>query len=130
MELQEMLDVQPEDYLKKGFLTESEAEREELNGFFSLAMAYRLREEGKSLESVRKVLDEMILIAGLKGQKEAIQEIEKSSEVRNSPCLKNLIHAATPWILQHHQWNAFLNHFRRIIAQQALVSVIPALHES
>jgi hypothetical protein len=130
MELQEMLDVHPRDYLKNGFLTKQGAVREGINGYFSLAMAYRLREEGVKPEMVQNVLEEIILIAGLKNPAQAILEIQKSKDLIRSEPLRSLILAAAPWIGQSMQWDAFLDHLRRIMAQLALITTLAFAHES
>ena len=68
IEKSEMLSVKPQDYLSNGFLQPDGQVREGINGEFSLAMAYRLREEGITPENLRQLTDKLYEIAGSEGQ--------------------------------------------------------------
>jgi len=138
IEKSEMLSVKPQDYLSNGFLQPDGQVREGINGEFSLAMAYRSREEGITPENLRQLNDKLYEIAGSEGQDdpdkklssaalEAIPKLSKSTEVSKSNTLSELFEAARPWLKDWKTLAAFIVHIERIQAQLALILELPKI---
>src|SRR5262249_2500840 len=65
MEMQKIdyKNVRPSDYLKNGFFDQSGDWIEGLNGFYSVATAHLLREEGISPAKVRMIADQLMALS-------------------------------------------------------------------
>ena len=136
IEKNEMLSVKPQEYLSNGFLQPDGEVREGINGEYSLAMAYRLKEEGATPENVGQVIEKLYKIAGSEAQDDsnkklsstagdAIKQLSKSSEVSKSNTLSELFQAAGSWLNDFKNLAAFIVHLERIQAQTALLSALP-----
>lgn len=135
MELAEMLSVSPADYLSKGFFDDRGEFREGINGYSSLAMAYRCREEGLRPEQLQKVTSLLERLAEknvaladdnpeLEIDRAAANElnaIRKDEVVVNSAALRDIFAAALPWVKNWKSYAAFALHLERILAQLAIV---------
>lgn len=144
MELKELLAIQPRDYLREGFFAPDGQLREGINGYYSLAMAYRCREEGLTPDRLKRLTDELARIAerhapvGIDeaGQPltsevlSSLQQIRNDADVVQSPTLTALFEAASPWIQDWKNFAAFALHLERIMAQLALLLAIPQAMET
>jgi hypothetical protein len=136
MELTEMLAVSPGDYLSKGFFDDRGEFREGINGFSSLAMAYRCREEGLRPEKVQhvtslleKLAERNVAAVDENPEKEMdraatneLNAIRKDATVAGSATLKAIFDAALPWVKNWKNYAAFVLHLERVLAQLAIIS--------
>ncbi|MCS7312494.1 MAG: hypothetical protein NZ742_06240 [Acidobacteria bacterium] len=132
MELKELLAIQPKDYLHEGFFASDGSLREGINGYYSLAMAYRCREEGLGPDRLKSLLDELAqIVASYSPSDEperplrpealsAFQRIRHEADGIQSPTLTVLFEAAGPWVQDWNGFAAFALHLQRIRAQLAL----------
>ncbi len=128
--------VRPSDYLKNGFFDQSGDWIEGLNGFYSLATAHLLREEGTAPADVRKIADcLMTLSLEVFGNaeiieyqsidelsREAIFKIIDSPEARQSVILTELFDTVRPHLRNWKNFAALVIHLERISGQLALVA--------
>jgi hypothetical protein len=138
MQLQDLLAIQPQDYLQEGFFTPDGSLREGINGYYSLAMAYRLREEGMGPDEVKALVDEWARVTAvvLPDSDEAahqplspeamaaFQRLRQRPEVTRSVTLTALLEAAAPWLRNGRDWAALALHLQRIMAQLALLRAL------
>ncbi|MCI0417557.1 hypothetical protein L0222_32725 [bacterium] len=120
MELQELLGISPSSYLQEGFLAKDGTLRDGINGTYSLALAYQLREEGIDLDQFRNAVEQ------LKKEEAALQSLRNTITSLNSHSLQNLLQAAEPWLKDPAQNKAFISHLERILQQAALIIMLPA----
>jgi hypothetical protein len=136
IEKSEMLSVKPQEYLSNGFLQPDGEVREGINGEYSLAMAYRLKEEGTTPENVGQVIEKLYQVAGNEAaddpnkklsstSADAIKQLSRSSEVSKSNTMTELFEAAGSWVNDFKNLAAFIVHLERIQAQTALLSTLP-----
>lgn len=136
IEKSEMLSVKPQEYLSNGFLQPDGEVREGINGEYSLAMAYRLKEEGTTPENVGQVIEKLYQVAGSEAaddpnkklsatSADAIKQLSRSSEVSKSNTMTELFEAAGSWVNDFKNLAAFIVHLERIQAQTALLSALP-----
>jgi hypothetical protein len=140
MELSEMLSIKPSEYLTNGFYDDNGEYRENLNGLFSLSMAYRIREEGLQPENVEKVVGHLEEIAEkyvddavenpqLPVDSKSLQllkNLRDNRSVTDSAALGELLAAAQPQISNWKDYSALVLHLERITAQLALLENLPA----
>jgi hypothetical protein len=140
MELSEMLAIKPSEYLTQGFYDEQGEYRENLNGLYSLSMAYRIREEGLQPENVETVVGQLEEIAEKyvdeavenpelpvdSGSLEQLKKLRDDRSVTDSAALGELMAAAQPQISNWKDYSALVLHLERIIAQLALLENLPA----
>jgi hypothetical protein len=126
------------EYLSNGFLQPDGEVREGINGEYSLAMAYRLKEEGITPENIGQVIEKLYQIAGSEAQDDpnkklsstaldAIKQLSKSSEISKSNAMNELFGAAGSWVNDWKNLAAFIVHLERIEAQTALLSELPKI---
>jgi hypothetical protein len=138
IEKSEMLSVKPQEYLSSGFLQADGEVREGINGEYSLAMAYRLKEEGTTAENLAQVTEKLYDIAGDEAQDDpnkklsskavdGIKRISQSAEVSKSNTMSELFAAAGSWVTDWKNLAAFIVHLERIQAQTALLSELPKI---
>jgi hypothetical protein len=138
IEKSEMLSVKPQEYLSNGFLQSDGQVREGINGEYSLAMAYRLKEEGITSDNIGQVIEKLYQIAGSEAQDDpnkklsstaldAIKQLSKSSEVSKSNAINELFGAAGSLVNDWKNLAAFIVHLERIQAQIALLSELPKI---
>lgn len=138
IEKSEMLSVKPQEYLSNGFLQPDGQVREGINGEYSLAMAYRLKEEGITPENIGQVIEKLYQIAGSEAQDDpnkklsstaldAIKQLSKSSEVSKSNAMNELFEVAGSLVNDWKNLAAFIVHLERIEAQTALLSELPKI---
>jgi hypothetical protein len=136
MELSEMLAIKPSQYLSNGFYNDAGEFREDLNGLYSLAMAYRCREEGLEPENVDDVVNHLEGIAekhvdaAEQNPEQAVDSssIEQLKKLRNdqdSAALSELLDAAQSRISNWKDYSALVVHLGRITAQLALLNSLP-----
>src|SRR5262245_1558433 len=137
MELSEMLEIKPSDYLVNGFYNDKGEEN--LNGLYSLAMAYRIREEGLNPENVDAVVShldgiaEKHIDAAVENPQQAVdpklleqlKKLRNDQSVADSPALCELLDAAHPRISNWKDYSAFVIHLVRITSQLALLKSLP-----
>jgi hypothetical protein len=140
MELSEMLAIKPSEYLTNGFYDDQGEYRENLNGLYSLSMAYRIREEGLQPENVEtvvgqleeiaeKYVDEAVENPELPVDSKSLEQLKNLSDnrsVTDSAALGELMAAAQPQISNWKDYSALVLHLERIIAQLALLENLPA----
>jgi hypothetical protein len=135
MELSEMLAIKPSQYLMNGFYNDNGEYRDDLNGWYSLAMAYRCREEGLNPENVDRVVNDLEGIAekhvdaAVENPEQAVdsESLKQVKNLRNdvsgSAALSELLDAAR--ISNWKDYSALVNHLNRITAQLALLTSLP-----
>ncbi|HEY7161949.1 MAG TPA: hypothetical protein VH815_11855 [Acidobacteriota bacterium] len=139
MELSEMLAIKPSEYLTNGFYDDKGEYRENLNGLYSLAMAYRCREEGLEPDNIDNIVNRLAGIAE-KHVDEAVENPDKPVDSKSLEQLKNLrgdrsiadsvvlgelLEAAEPQISNWKDYSALVLHLERITAQLALLKNLP-----
>jgi hypothetical protein len=138
MEMQKMdfKKVRPSDYLKNGFFDQSGDWIEGLNGFYSMATAQLLREEGISPVKVRALADELMALSlEVFGEDEileyhsidsfsrdAIFRIIDSVESKQSGVLSELFDTARPHLNNWKNFAALVIHLEQISSQLDLVA--------
>jgi hypothetical protein len=136
MELSEMLAIKPSEYLTNGFYDDKGEFRENLNGLYSLSMAYRIREEGMEPENVEQVVNHLEGIAekhvdeALEHPEQAVdsklmEQLKKLRNDQNSAALSELLEAAQSRISNWKDYSALVVHLERITAQLALLNNLP-----
>src|SRR5262245_76258 len=139
MELAEMLAIKPVDYLNNGFFDEDGEIREGINGYYSLAMAYRCREEKYSPDSLKEVNDEIDRLtekqpASINDEPdqaidtEALKELDKIFKRKaalDSKTLTGIYAAARPTIKTWRDYAGLAMHLDRILSQLALLVNLP-----
>lgn len=136
MELSEMLAIKPSEYLMNGFYDDKGEYRENLNGWYSLAMAYRCREEGLEPENINTVVNRLEGIAEKhvdaavehpeqSVDSKSIEQLKNLGNDQNSAALSELLNAAQPRILSWKDYSALVVHLERITAQLALLKNLP-----
>ncbi len=129
--------VQPADYLRKGFYDAKGELRPEINGFDSLAMAYHFRKDGLTAKELQSIVDSFEEIAGQHADElsadpdlalpaqvaSAIRKIGDSDTARRTPGLGALFQAAMPVVNKWKDFAALVLHLHRIAGQLALVTV-------
>ena len=125
-------DIRPEDYLSRGFVTPEGELQEGLNGYYSLAMAYRCRDEDVSPDAIHALLEEIGGLADRQpeaspddeldaGIRKDLERIGASDAVRASSALGELFASALPRIRRWRDLAAFSVHLERIMGQLALL---------
>jgi hypothetical protein len=132
--------ITAQDYLKNGFFDHNGDLVEGLNGYYSLAIAYKLRDETSSPDAVKSVFDKLVQAAskyytGPNDQSvnqpldsatlNEVHKIQETSEVKASPTLLALFQSAESHLKTAGDLGAFVVHLERILAQLALVSAAP-----
>jgi hypothetical protein len=137
MELKEMLKTEPRNYLKQGFFAPDGQLRPGLNGEYSLAMAYRCREEGLSPDTLKAITDAIGAAVPASARVSegdppvepvvlnALAQVHRRNEVERSPALSGLLSSADPWIKTWRGLSALVVHLQRITAQLALLKAAP-----
>ena len=144
MELKELLAIQPKGYLKDGLLGPTGEIRERVNGYYSLAMAYRCREEGLTPEVLKRVVTRLEDVA--KGHEKELEDksnpsldqatsaslrsVQVMPEVKTSATLTAIFQAAMPHLTEWKSYAAFALHIDRIMAQLALIAATMAIGET
>ena len=140
MELSEMLAIKPSEYLTNGFYDDKGEYRENLNGLYSLSMAYRIRQEGLQPENVEKVVGHLEEIAEKyvddavenpqlpvdSASLDQLKKLRDNRSVTDSAALGELLAAAQPQISNWKDYSALVIHLERITAQLALLENLPA----
>lgn len=128
--------VRPADYLKNGFFDQSGDWIEGLNGFYSVATAQLLREEGTSPAKVRALADQLMALSlEVFGEDEileyhsidsfsrdAIFRIIDSAESKQSAVLSELFDTARPHLNNWKNFAALVIHLEQISGQLELVA--------
>ena len=136
MELHELLALRPQDYLHDGFYAPDGRIRAGINGQFSLAMAYQLRQDGvhpKVLRELLESLDEIPRAMGRispgrelgAGVQEKLNTLWRSGLATRSPALASLLAAARPLMTDWKNFAALTEHLKRIASQLALLMTLP-----
>lgn len=139
MELSEMLAIKPSEYLSNGFYDDKGEYRENVNGLCSLAMAYRIREEGLDPENVEQVVTHLEGIAEPHVDEavenpekpvdskslEQLKKLRSDRSIKDSAALTELLDAAQPRISNWKDYSALVDHLGRITAQLALLKSLP-----
>jgi hypothetical protein len=139
MELSEMLAIKPADYLMNGFYDDRGEYRKDLNGLYSLAMAYRCREEGLEAEKLDIIINILAEIAQDRIESadenpeqavdtdslKKLKKLRNDQEVSSSAVLSELFDAATLRISNWKDYAALVVHLERITAQLALLKSLP-----
>lgn len=141
MELQNLLAVTPKDYLRNGFFASDGQVREGINGQCSLAMAYRLREDGLVVEDLQRIVDKLDGLTS--GERrfapngplgEAIvselRDLWNSDVVGRSAALAELSEALRPLVTDWKNFAAAAVHIQRIMAQLALLTAVRGAAEA
>ena len=132
MDNAELLAIQPTEYLKNGFYDKDGEALEGVNGFYSLAMAYRLREEQMNPDELKKIVDRLMEIVPRHDRavednpqlpldadsRAALEEVTKKSA---SPTLTAIFDAGRPWVKDWRTYAALTLHLQRILSQLALL---------
>lgn len=138
MEKDQLLAINPSDYLAGGFFDTKGEMRERINGMYSLAMAYRLQSEGVEAEQIKKVTDKLEQTfvkdvekieadpsAALRTEAQtALQKAKSSPLVSKSATLSGVFDAAFPWLKDWKNLSAFVLHLERITEQMAILQSI------
>ena len=138
MEMQKMdyKKVRPSDYLKNGFFDQSGDWIEGLNGFYSVATAHLLCEEGTSPEKVRMIADQLMALSlEVFGDDEileyhsidpfshdAIFKIIDAPESKQSAVLTELFDTARAHLKNWKNFAALVIHLEQISSQLDLVA--------
>ncbi|MEW6364978.1 MAG: hypothetical protein AB1714_10100 [Acidobacteriota bacterium] len=135
----EQLSGDPAIYLRDGFYAADGSMREGIDGEHSLALAYRLRSEGLSLDGLDSLLqavgdivdahagndvetgEEPISAGGMK----AFDQLGTRPEVTRSAALTSVLSAAHPWVRTWRDYAALAIHLERARSQLALLAVWP-----
>jgi hypothetical protein len=131
----ELLTVQPSEYLKNGFYDNGEI-LEGLNGYYSLGMAYRLREEKADVDQLQNVTDQLQSIIDRKDgsidenpnlplDSQSLQALDEVVKKSPSPIISEIFVAARPWIKDWRTLAALVIHLHRIVGQYSLISTLP-----
>ena len=138
MEMQKIdfKNVRPSDYLKNGFFDQSGDWIEGLNGFYSVATAHLLREEGTSPAKVRMIADQLMALSlEVFGEDEileyhsidpfsceAIFKIIDAPESKQSAVLSELFDTVRPHLKNWKNFAALVIHLEQISSQLDLVA--------
>jgi hypothetical protein len=136
MEKMDYKKFRPSDYLKNGFFDQSGDWIEGLNGFYSMATAHLLREEGTSPATVRTIADELMALSlEVFGNDEileyhsidsisrdAIFKIIDAPESKQSAVLSELFDTVRPHIKNWKNFAALVIHLEQISGQLDLVA--------
>jgi len=136
MENAELLAVQPSEYLKRGFYDKNGDLLEELNGYYSLCMAYRLREEHTDIDQLQDIVVRLKEIASKRdsavndnphlplddANAAAFKAVEKQT---TSPTIRAIFDAANKWITDWKSFSSLTLHLQRILSQYALIKNLP-----
>lgn len=136
MDNAELTAIQPAEYLKNGFYDKEGEALEGLNGFYSLAMAYRLRDEQMNPEELKKIVDRLMDIIPRHNpavdenpqlpldadSRRALDEVTKKSD---SPTLNAIFEAGRPWVKDWRNYAALTLHLQRILSELALLRSLP-----
>ena len=131
----DMNQLQPHNYLKNGFLNSNGDLQDGISGVYSLALAYHLRQEGTSVDSVKSVLDDFTKLADqglnektLKSQLDAksfesLGKIINSSKTGKSNAIRALFDAALPLLKDWPNVGGLVIHLDRAMKQLSLITV-------
>jgi hypothetical protein len=132
----ELLAIQPAEYLKNGFYDQDGELIEGLNGEYSLAMAYRLREEQADIDQLKNIVDRLTEIASKRDS--AVNDnphlpldaanAAAFKAVRTKTALPTVIaifDAADPWVKDWKSYASLTLHLQRILSQLALIRNLP-----
>ena len=136
MENAELLAVQPAEYLKFGFYDKNGDLLEEVNGYYSLAMAYRLREEHADIDQLQEIVVQLKEIASKRdsavndnpqlplddANAAAFKAVRKRTD---SPTINAVFDAADPWVKDWKSFASLTLHLQRILSQYALIRNLP-----
>lgn len=128
--------VRPSDYLKNGFFDQSGDWIDGLNGFYSVATAQLLREEGISPAQVKMIADQLMTLSlEVFGDAEileyhsidpfsrdAIFKIIDAPESKQSAVLSELFDTARPHLKNWKNFAALVIHLEQISGQLDLVA--------
>ena len=129
----DMNQLQPHDYLKNGFVNNNGDLQNGISGVYSLALAYHLRKEGTSIDTVKSVLDDFTKLAdhGLneKTQKsqldansfESLGKIINSPKAGKSTAISALFDAALPLLKDWPNVGGLVIHLDRAMIQLSLI---------
>ena len=140
MNLSEMLAIRAGDYLSNGFHDEQGETFEGINGLYSLAMAYRLREENADPDQLKKLVDDLQAIALKQDQSiydnpkqqmdpAVSNEIQQLAKKNTSAVIREVFEAANRWIKTWSGYAAFVLHLDRILSQFVLIRSLPEKDE-
>jgi hypothetical protein len=125
-----------QEYLKNGFLTENGDLQDRFSGLYSLALAYKLRDEGTTVEQVKSVFNDFIELGDLnltdknkdrqleKSAFEMLGKIINSPKTKTSAALQNLFDAALPWLKDWQNVAGLIVHLERSMHQLALITTL------
>jgi hypothetical protein len=128
--------VRPSDYLKNGFFNQSGDWIEGLNGFYSVATAQLLREEGTSPAKVKIIADQLMALSlEVFGDdeilechsidpisREAIFKIIDAPESKQSAVLSELFNTVRPYLKNWKNFAALVIHLEQISSQLDVVA--------
>jgi hypothetical protein len=136
MENAELLAVQPAEYLKHGFYDKNGDLLEELNGYYSLCMAYRLREEHADIDHLQDIVVRLKEIASKRDS--AVNEnphlplddanaatFKEVQGMTKSPTISAIFDAADKWVTDWKSYASLTLHLQRIMSQYALIRNLP-----
>lgn len=138
MELAEMLAIKPKEYLKDGFFDDDGELRDDINGLFSLAMAYRCREEGLDPEVLHGIVTRLEGMADKNADtadenpeealdsatQSELQRIRQEPAVDASVPLSEILDASQPWVVNWKNYAALFLHLQKVLSQLALTRAL------
>jgi hypothetical protein len=128
----QILLIQPSEYLANGFFDKNGQLIEGLNGYYSLAMAYRLRDEKADPDKLKEFLDRLQAIA-LKPNHEVddhpeteldpgtLQEVKQLFHNSPSTTISTILEAAHPKTKNWKDLAALTIHLERILSEFVLI---------
>lgn len=136
MENAELLAIQPTDYLKNGFYDKDGEFLEGINGYYSLAMAYRLREEQADPDRLKSIVDQLEAIISKQDRSvdenpklpldpSTMKALEELAKKASSPTIAAILNAARPWVKDWRGLAALTLHLQRILSQFVLIRSLP-----
>jgi len=136
MDNTELAAIQPAEYLKNGFYDQQGEPLEGLNGYYSLATAYRLREEKADPDRVQDVVDQLdSMIASqdksidqnpkLSLDADSLRALDEIAKKTSSSTLRDVFTAARPWVKDWRTFAALTVHLHRVLSQFSLIHSLP-----
>jgi hypothetical protein len=128
----EFLTIQPSQYLKNGFFDENGEIFDGLNGYYSLAMAYRLTLEKADIDQLRNIVSRLMEIASkhdnvLKENPHLpLDDANAAAYVTvrtktNSPTVAAIFDAADRWVTDWKGFASLTLHLKRILGQATML---------
>jgi hypothetical protein len=139
MELVDLKNIRPDDYMREGFFDDQGELREGLSGMYSLAMAYRCRDEKMTPDALHGIVGQLQSVAEgadssvddnpdqpLNGKAVAsLERIWQRPDVAGSATLAEIVRAARPQLNRWKDLAALVLHLDRMVAQLAMIENLP-----